>query len=257
VGEYAATSDGFGTIQTKANIWSAIEEAGYLTGLERNADVVKMVSYAPTFAKINAQSWTINMLWFNSQELVLSPDYFVQMLFAHNTGNRYIKTEIQGGKTFIEKDIYESVTADDESGVLYVKIVNASGKNKTVNLDVSDYYINRVSMQYISELFKGAGNEPEKCYVTPAQKELTVKNGSAGSIEVPVGKYSVSVVRIAYGEGKDNKDLLYELPDSLPKDKGLYVPLAVKAAVGGSALLIALTAYVAVTVIKVKRRKIK
>ena len=257
VGEYAATSDGYGTMQTKANMWSAIEEAGYLTGLERNADIVKMVSYAPTFAKINAQSWTINMLWFNSQETVLSPDYFVQMLFAHNTGNKYIKTDIKDGKTFAEKDIYESVTVDEEEQIIYVKIVNASGKAKTVNIEMPEYSVNRVSMQYISELFKGAGNEPEKYYVTPAQKELTVKNGSAGSIEVPVGKYSVNVIRIAYGDGVDNADKLYELPDTLPKDKGLYVPIAIKAAVCGTALLVAATVFVAITVIRVKRRKIK
>lgn len=51
VGEYAATANGIGTIQTKSNMAEAIEEAAYMTGFERNSDVVAMTAYAPTFAK--------------------------------------------------------------------------------------------------------------------------------------------------------------------------------------------------------------
>ena len=80
VGEYAATSAGIGTIETKSNIWEAVEEASYLTGLERNGDVVDMASYAPTFAKVNAQSWNVNLIWFDSRQTVLTPSYYVQML---------------------------------------------------------------------------------------------------------------------------------------------------------------------------------
>ena len=73
VGEYAATANGIGTIQTKSNMAEAIEEAAYMTGFERNSDVVAMTAYAPTFAKINSQNWAVNMIWFDSQETVLTP----------------------------------------------------------------------------------------------------------------------------------------------------------------------------------------
>lgn len=258
VGEYAATSDGFGTMQTKANIWSAIEEAGYLTGLERNGDIVKMVSYAPTFAKINAQCWTINMLWFDSQEVVLSPDYYMTMLFANNTGNRYIKTEISEGKTFVERDMYESVTVDEENQIIYVKIVNASGDAQKVNIEVPEYNVKRISMQSVSELFRLAGNEAGKCYVTPKQDDkLTVRDRVSGIIEVPVGKYSINVVRIAYGEGDGNENAMFELPDNLPKDKGLYVPFAVKAGVCGGVVVLIIALRFAVAIIRLKKRRIK
>lgn len=251
VGEYAATSQGFGTIQTKANIWAAIEEAGYLTGFERNGDVVKMASYAPTFAKINAMSWNFNMIWFDSQEAVLSPDYYLQLLFANNTGNRYIKTELENGKTFVERDMYESVTVDEDEQVIYVKIVNASGKNQTVDLDLSGYDINKVSMQYLSELFRGACNEVGKHYVAPAEKEI---KANSGTVKVKTGKYSINVVRIAYGDNDGSN--FFRLPDSLPKDKGLYVPIAVTAGVGGGTLLLAVAAIVTVLIVKhVKKKK--
>jgi hypothetical protein len=41
-----------------------------------------MASYAPTFAKVNANGWDINMIWFDSQSTALTPDYYAHMLFA-------------------------------------------------------------------------------------------------------------------------------------------------------------------------------
>jgi len=253
IGEYAATSQGFGTIQTKANLWAAIEEAGYLTGFERNGDVVKMASYAPTFAKINAMSWNFNMIWFNSQEAVLSPDYYLQLFFANNTGNKYIKTELENGKTFVERDMYESVTVNEDEQVIYVKIVNASGKNQTVDLDLTGYDINRVSVQRLSELFRGACNEPGKCYVTPSQKDIKA-NGS--TVKFKAGMYSINVIRIAYGD--NDGSALFTLPDTLPKDKGLYVPIAITAAVCGSLVLVIIAAVSITLIVKHhKKKKVK
>ena len=132
VGEYAATSAGIGTIETKSNIWEAAEEASYLTGLERNGDVVDMASYAPTFAKVNAQSWNVNLIWFDSRQTVLTPSYYVQMLFANNVGTQYVHATFDGGST-VQDGVYQSVTCDPENQVLYIKLVNTSGKDRTVN----------------------------------------------------------------------------------------------------------------------------
>jgi alpha-N-arabinofuranosidase len=252
VGEYAATSDGYGTLQTKSNIWSAVEEAGYLTGFERNGDIVAMSSYAPTFAKVNAQCWDINLIWFDSQQTVLTPSYFVQLLYSNNTGNEYIKTDLGNGKTFVEKDIYESVTVDEESETIYVKLVNASGKNNTVHLDLTGYNVNKASNIYLSEDYKGACNEVGKTYVVPKEKELPAES----KIDVKMGKYSVNVIRIAYGENDGSG--FYALPDTVPEGKGKFVPVAVKAGVlGGIGVLILLIVLVYVIIRFIKSRKKK
>lgn len=252
VGEYAATSDGYGTLQTKSNIWSAVEEAGYLTGFERNGDIVAMSSYAPTFAKVNAQCWDINLIWFDSQQTVLTPSYFVQLLYSNNTGNEYIKTDLGNGKTFVEKDIYESVTVDEESETIYVKLVNASGKNNTVHLDLTGYNVNKASNIYLSEDYKGACNEVGKTYVVPKEKELP----SESKIDVKMGKYSVNVIRIAYGENDGSG--FYVLPDTVPEGKGKFVPVAVKAGVlGGIGVLILLIVLVYIIIRFIKSRKKK
>ncbi len=252
VGEYAATSDGFGTLQTKSNIWEAVEEAGFLTGLERNGDIVAMSSYAPTFAKVNSQCWDINLIWFDSQCAVLSPSYFTQLLFANNTGNKYIKTDIGNGKTFIEKDIYESVTVDEDTQTIYVKIVNASGKNRTVNLDLDGYDVKKVSNMYLSEDYRAACNEVGKTYVVPHEKELN----AGDSINVETGRYSINIVRIAYGDNDGSS--FYTLPDTIPESMGKYVPVAVKAGIVGGIgvlILLAFIIYVVIRIIKKYKKK--
>lgn len=253
VGEYAATSDGYGTLQTKSNIWEAIEEAGYLTGLERNGDVVAMSSFAPTFAKVNSQCWDINLIWFDSQNVVLTPSYFTQVLFSNNTGNKYIKTELADGKTFVEKDMYESVTVDENTQTIYVKLVNASGKNKTVTLDLTGYGINKASNICLDEDYKAACNEVGKTYVVPKEIDLNANNGV---LEVKTGKYSVNVIRIAYGDNDGSS--FYVLPDTIPESMGKYVPLAVKAGVAGGIgvlILLAVIIYVIIKIIKKHKKK--
>ena len=54
-----------------------------MTGLERNADVVRMASYAPMFAKYGNTQWSAaDMIWFNNSDYVLTPNYYVQSLFS-------------------------------------------------------------------------------------------------------------------------------------------------------------------------------
>ena len=105
----------------------SFQTASYLTGLERNSDIVKMSSYAPTFAKVNANCWDLNMIWFDSQSVALTPDYYVQMLFSNNTGAQYVETEKIGEK------IYQSVSVDTDKQVIYIKLVNA-GSSKKINV---------------------------------------------------------------------------------------------------------------------------
>ena len=206
VGEYAPKSDGVGTLMTKNNIWAAVESAAYLTGIERNGDVVKMISYAPTFAKVNAQCWDVNMIWFDSQQVVYTPDYFVQMLFANNYGTHYITTDFD--KT--EDGIYSSVTVDKDEEVIYVKLVNSSGKNQTVDINLEGFEnAKNPTVQYMSETFKAACNETgERIKVAPAQKALSIKNNS---VKYEMGGLSASVIRIPYGNNDGSG--LYTLPD--------------------------------------------
>lgn len=252
VGEYAATSDGTGTLQTKSNMYEAAEEASYLTGIERNGDIVDMISYAPTFAKVNAQSWTINLIWFDSQEVVLTPSYYAQQLFSNNYGTKYLDSTFANGET-IQDGIYESVTVDEGSQTLYIKLVNSSGKAQSVHVSLSDFGdINRVSAQSIKSSYKSACNEVGRNTTYPVEEDLQ----AGEQITVDMGKYDVTVLRVAYGDNDGAS--LYTLPDfisSIP-DAQSYFPPAVRVvlACGIPIGIVIIAAAAAVTVI-IKKKK--
>lgn len=83
-----------GEYASKGNTWyNALSEASFMTGLERNADVVKMASYAPMFAKYGNTQWTAaDMIWFNNADYVLTPNYYIQSLFSNNAGDYSLNT---------------------------------------------------------------------------------------------------------------------------------------------------------------------
>ncbi len=255
IGEYAATSPGFGTIETKSTIFEAAEEASYLTGIERNGDVVEMASYAPTFAKVNAQCWAVNLIWFDSQEVVLTPSYYTQMLFANNYGTTYLESTFENGET-IQDGIYESVTLDQESQTAYIKLVNTSGSSKDVNVLLNDFEdINRISVQTISGKYKSACNEIGKNTTYPTESDLAVND----KLNIELDKYDVTVIRVAYGNNDGFG--LYTLPefiDTMTTDTSGYLPTALKVAVpcAAAAVIIAAAGAVIISVI-IKKNKAK
>jgi alpha-L-arabinofuranosidase len=85
VGEYASRGN---------SLYNAVAEACYLTGIERNADIVHMTTYAPLFARYGFTQWNAaNLIWFDHKTVVRTPNYYVQRLFALNKGDRYLKNE--------------------------------------------------------------------------------------------------------------------------------------------------------------------
>lgn len=79
VGEYAVTQ-GCGN----GNLRGALAEAAFMTGLERNSDVVVMASYAPLFANVNYKRWNPDLINFDSSRVYGTPSYYVQKMFAEN-----------------------------------------------------------------------------------------------------------------------------------------------------------------------------
>lgn len=206
VGSYSVDTT-VGDTLTKNNIWSAVENAAFLTGLEKNSDLVKMASYETPFAKINAQSTDTSLVWFDSQGMVMTPDYYMQMLFANNVGTNYVSMEDE----FDVEGVYRSVTVDTTEKVIYVKLVNSTKTPYKININVDGFKnVNNPSAQYMSENFKSACNEPnEDLHVAPVQTGLTVRDNA---IAYDLGSYSVNVIRIPYDTNDGSE--LFELPET-------------------------------------------
>jgi Alpha-L-arabinofuranosidase len=94
MGEYAAQSVATVSPENKNNLECALSEAAYMTGMERNADVVTMASYAPLFAHIDGWQWTPNLIWTDNLRVQPTPNYYVQKLFSVNRGDVVLPVEL-------------------------------------------------------------------------------------------------------------------------------------------------------------------
>ncbi|MFC5835654.1 alpha-L-arabinofuranosidase C-terminal domain-containing protein [Nonomuraea insulae] len=87
VGEYASRGNTF---------YNALSEASFMTGLERNSDVVRLASYAPLLANVDYVDWTPDLIWFDNDQAYGSPSYHVQRLFSTNVGERIVPSTFEG-----------------------------------------------------------------------------------------------------------------------------------------------------------------
>ena len=133
VGEYAAHVPGKGGTANcpEANTWEcALSEAAFMTGMERNADVVVMASYAPLFGRLGDSQWSPCLAWFDGKNTYATANYYVQEMFSFYTGNYSLRTEVEGGK---QSGVYASAT--EREGLTYVKVVNATDREIETELD--------------------------------------------------------------------------------------------------------------------------
>lgn len=128
-GEYACHGKG----KKWNRFYSAICEAAFMTGLERNADVVKMATYAPLFAHINGWQWRPDMIWFDNLRSVRTSSYYVQQLFSANRGTHVLPISVSGNTD----KIYASAVADkDDKNAVIVKVVNTGEKDIPVSINL-------------------------------------------------------------------------------------------------------------------------
>jgi alpha-L-arabinofuranosidase len=133
-GEYAVHGKEGAEPESRNSWWSALCEAAFMTGLERNADIVNMASYAPLLAHVDAWQWRPDLIWFDNLTTIGTPNYYVQKAFSNNKGTRIIPV-LSGGKPLTGQDgLYASSTIDMKSGKLYIKIVNTSDKKRLITL---------------------------------------------------------------------------------------------------------------------------
>jgi alpha-L-arabinofuranosidase len=140
MGEYAAQSVAMVSTKNRNTFQCALSEAAYLIGLERNADVVRMASYAPLFGHVDAWQWTPNLIWVDNLRSYGTPNYYVQQLFSRNRGDVVVPTQLKGVKRSVSRveNLYVSATRDDKAGEIILKVVNATAKTISAKIDLKD-----------------------------------------------------------------------------------------------------------------------
>lgn len=190
LGEYAANQ----TWDDKAmpnNYYSALSEGAYLTGLERNADIVVISSYAPLFSRVGGEQWKHNMINFNSLYTLKTLNYHVQEMYANNYGDKYLFVEEP------EKDgIFTSVTANDE--FVFIKVCNVNKEEREYEMEIKGAELEEKGT--LTELYCNDDYHVNKItyYGKPEEEVLPIVSETAvnGGVKLTLKPRSVNVIKV-------------------------------------------------------------
>lgn len=143
-GEYAAHPFS-GMNRPDANtLEGALAEAAFMTGVERNADVVVLASYAPLFARAGYAQWSPDMIWFDDEGTYATPSYYVQQMYARNMGTATLATGGAHRQAASDK-VYYSLSIREENQEIIAKIVNANTDSRAIRLELDGKWGERKS----------------------------------------------------------------------------------------------------------------
>lgn len=135
-GEYACHGKG----KKWNHFYTSLLEAAFMTGMERNADIVHMATYAPLFAHVEGWQWRPDMIWFDNLHSVKTVSYYVQQLFSLNKGTHVLPLTMNGiaiTGADGQNGLFASAVWDNDQSEVIVKIVNTSEKRQPLQINVN------------------------------------------------------------------------------------------------------------------------
>lgn len=189
-GEYAAHTSWEDDHDVKNCLDAAISEAAFLTGVQRNSDVVVMASYAPLFARVGYTQWSPNLIWFDDRIAYGSPNYYIQKLYALNAGDVNLDSRLEQGE---ENKVYQVVSLDKTTGETIIKLVNGNPAEVSVDIELEGNTLTQVLTATIVTGENGATvnsvEEPENV----CDRQVTLTHTDKGYI---LPGLSMTVIRI-------------------------------------------------------------
>lgn len=190
-GEYASHDH---STNKDNNFLSALSEAAFMTGLERNADIVHMATYAPLFAHVDAWQWNPDMIWYDNLEMARTPNYYVQQLYGLNPGTHLLASYLNNND---DNKIYASSVWDENTNEIIIKIVNRGTETVPVTIEVDGLKKRKLShgLQYYlqSDDLRTVNSVGESEKITPKMRPIQI-NGNKAVLDV--APYSFNVYRI-------------------------------------------------------------
>ena len=132
-GEYACHGKG----KKWNHFHASLLEAAFMTGLERNADIVHMATYAPLFAHVEGWQWRPDLIWYDNLRSVRSVSYYVQQLYGLYKGTHVLpltmdKRAVTGAEG--QDGLFASAVVDKDKNQYIVKVANTSDKAQSIQL---------------------------------------------------------------------------------------------------------------------------
>ncbi len=198
VGEYGAQSVGVASPDNRNNWHCALSEAAFMTGLERNADLVTMSCYAPLFCNVNGWQWRPDLIWFDNLRVFGTPNYYVQKLFSLNRGDRVLPVELTDPATASNRKprFYASSVYDETSKEMILKVVNAVGEPFRVTIETKGAkavgaYANVTTLASDNLTDENSFETPEK--ITPVTSRVPIRSAE---FRYDFRPYSLTIIRL-------------------------------------------------------------
>lgn len=192
-GEYAAQSKNIASPENKNNWLTALSEAAFMTGMERNAAVVDMASYAPLFAHVDGWQWTPDLIWVNNHQTLKTTDYYVQQLFSIHKGTKVVpvtrNNEVIAGKD----SLYASATYDENSRELIIKIINAAPVEQVQTIETGKKGSSASVIVLQSDDLEAMNSFEDPMKISPKTSPLKV---SGKKFDFKAAPYSVNVIKM-------------------------------------------------------------
>lgn len=194
-GEYACHGKG-----KKWNHFNAsLMEAAFMTGFERNADVVHMATYAPLFAHVKGWQWRPDMIWYDNLRMFKSCSYYVQQLYGHYKGTNVLPITMNGRNVCGDDDqngLFASAVCDKNNGSIYIKVANVSEKAQPVKLNLKGLKkatgAKVITLTSSDPVAENTLDNPEK--ITPKESNVTL-SGTTIDTEVAPKSFNVFVIK--------------------------------------------------------------
>ncbi|MEJ2245916.1 MAG: alpha-L-arabinofuranosidase C-terminal domain-containing protein, partial [Acidobacteriota bacterium] len=197
VGEYAAQSVGVGSPDNRNSLKCALYEAAFMTGMERNADVVRMSCYAPLFGHEEAWQWRPDLIWFDNLKSYGSVNYHVQKLFSLNPGTHMLASQVSGTPAINEKSriLNVSTTWDKNTREVIIKTVNVGERPLNATIDLKGIQVGKAMKVIVlsSEKLTNENTLEEPDKIVP--QEAIAKIPGTGFV-VEFKPYSFTLMRV-------------------------------------------------------------
>jgi alpha-L-arabinofuranosidase len=134
-GEYACHGKG----KKWNHFETSLYEAAHMTGIERNADLVHMATYAPLFAHVEGWQWRPDAIWFDNLRSFKSVSYYVQQMYATNKGTNVLPLTMNGKPVAGQEGqdgLFASSVFDKTTGEVIVKVVNTSKQSQPLSIQL-------------------------------------------------------------------------------------------------------------------------
>ena len=188
VGEWA-TREGAPT----PNMGAALGDAAWMTGLERNSDLIVMAAYAPLLVNVNpgGMQWETDLIGYNAMKSYGSPAYFAQVMFASYLGDHTVRSKLENGGA----KLFYSATVNTAKKELYLKLVNASSDPQPLQIAMPGVHpaanakLVRLSAHDTQET--NSINDPNR--LVPVE---TAVHDVSGNFSLTLPAYSIQVLQV-------------------------------------------------------------